>query len=119
METQKWAPVVVRIGMSLVFLWFGTQQLLNPEQWIGFVPPLASSIAPLNTIVLVNGLTEVILGLALIVGFQVRIASLLLAIHLFGITFFMGLTPVGVRDFGLSVATLSIFLHGKDTWSFS
>ena len=114
---QKWAPVVVRIGMSLVFLWFGTQQLLNPLQWIGFVPNWASSIAPLNTIVLANGWTEAILGLALIVGFQVRVVSLLLAIHLFGIALSLRLTPVGVRDFGLSIATFSIFLHGKDKWS--
>ena len=35
---QKYAPLVLRIGLSLVFLWFGISQLVNPESFLGYVP---------------------------------------------------------------------------------
>ena len=112
-NTQRWAPVIIRVALSLVFLWFGTQQLMNPQQWTSFIPPFITFISALKMVIL-NGWFEVVFGTSLLVGFHVRITSLLLCLHLFGIAFSMGLSPIGVRDFGLAFAVLSIFLNGKD-----
>jgi hypothetical protein len=34
------------------------------------------------------------------------------------ITLTVGYTSVGVRDFGISMAMLAVFLHGMDAWCF-
>jgi uncharacterized membrane protein YphA (DoxX/SURF4 family) len=48
------APIVVRIAMSLVFLWFGSQQLMNTSAWLSFVPDVALSISGLSAVALVH-----------------------------------------------------------------
>lgn len=111
-----YAPAVLRIGISLVFLWFGTSQLQNPGTWTNIVPSWAVGLSGLDakTIVLANGGFEILAGGMLILGFLTRYVAALLFLHLAVITLSIGINPVGVRDFGLSLATLSIALHGKD-----
>lgn len=109
---QEYGKIILRISLSLVFLWFGINQLYYPSSWIGFVP----SFIPFSpgTIVLLNGSLEVILGLMLLSGIQVRFSSLVLSIHLFLIALPMGFTAIAIRDFGLALATLSVFFFGAD-----
>ena len=116
-KLQQWAPLVLRVGLVALFLWFGISQLMNPADWVAWVPPSAISLAPANTIVLVNGVFEVILGAALAVGFFTRWAALLLALHLFAIAFEIGYNDIGVRDFALGVATLALFFYGADEYT--
>lgn len=111
------APAVVRVGLALVFLWFGAMQLQNPDVWVGFVPSwiASTSVAP-TTVITFNGIFELVFGLALLVGVYVRAVALLLALHLFGIAY-IARGDIGMRDFGLAVATLGIFFFGDDTLS--
>ncbi|MFZ3019943.1 MAG: DoxX family protein [Minisyncoccia bacterium] len=112
-NTQKWASVLLRVAMALVFIWFGTQQLMRPEQWTSFIPAFINFIPAIKMVVL-NGWFEVVFGVALLIGFYTRLTSFLLALHLLGIAFTVGLNALGVRDFGLALATFSIFLNGAD-----
>ena len=111
---KKYAPVIVRIGISLVFLWFGANQLLYPANWIGWVPTFVSAIVSAGKVVFLNGIFEVIFGLLLLFGIYTRLVSLLLALHLLSIALPVGINEIGVRDFGLFMATLSIFFNGAD-----
>lgn len=113
------APAVVRIGIALVFLWFGTQQLLDASAWTRLIPEWIVHMSGLSAVSLVhfNGAFETIFGLALLVGYQTRIVALLLALHLAGITLDVGYNGVGVRDFGLTLAAVAIFLYGSDMLS--
>ncbi|MDO8467918.1 MAG: DoxX family membrane protein [Nanoarchaeota archaeon] len=106
--------IVLRISLSLVFLWFGINQIYSPTSWTGFVPPFVSSIISPGTVVLMNGSLEIILGLFLISGLYVRFSSLVLAVHLFAIALPMGYNAIAIRDFGLAFATLAIFFNGAD-----
>ncbi len=118
MNTEKlkeYAPAVARIGLSLVFLWFGINQLINPALFEGYVPAFLGTIA--HAVVLGNGIAEVILGLLLFAGLFTRIVALLLAIHLAAITISLGFGEIAVRDFGLFCATLAVALWGEDTFS--
>ncbi len=115
---SSYAPAIVRIGMSLVFLWFGSNQLMDASRWVALVPEWVAQIVGSATLLVhMNGWFEIVAGLCLLVGFQVRIVSLLLGLHLIGIASGFGLTAVGVRDFGLSIATFSIFFAGYDRLS--
>lgn len=116
---KKYAPVVLRIGMSLVFLWFGISQLIDPTNYIGYLPEFLFNSSFAHSFVIGNGIFEIIAGLLLLLGFFVRPIALLLALHLAVITFELGYGEVAVRDFGLTLATLSIALGGNDIWCLS
>jgi len=115
---QKIAPIILRVGLGIVMVWFGWQQLGNAAQWTSFLPTWAGAL-PISSIALVhlNGWFEVTFGLMLIVGFYTQFVALLLGLHLFGITFTVGLDAIGMRDFGLSMATISLACLGGGAWS--
>lgn len=118
-KAKSFAPTLLRVGMSLVFLWFGTQQILNTDMWTALIPSWIVSMSGLSAVALVhfNGAFEIVFGLCLISGYFTSITALLLALHMLDITFTVGYTGVGVRDFGLSIATIAVFLNGVDKWS--
>lgn len=102
---------ILRLSLAGVFIWFGFSQLFNSLAWVGIVPNWAVNLLhmPPAFIVLGNGLLEVVLGSLLALGILSRYVALVLALHLFVIAFEMGFSAIGVRDFGLSFATLSVF----------
>ncbi len=113
---RLYAPAVVRYGMSLVILWFGTQQIMHPGDWITYVPQSIATITHLSMIAIVkyNGIFETVFGILLLIGWQTRWIALILALHLFDIMYTVGYGEIAVRDFGLAVATFSIFMYGSD-----
>ena len=119
LSASNYGNVVVRVGISLVFIWFGTNQLMHPESWVSLVPNYILKLIPFSahTLVLGNGLFEVIAGLLLLAGVYTRIVSLLLALHIAHIATTLGYNAIAVRDFGLTMATISIFLNGPDMWT--
>ena len=123
METNfnpnRFAPVVLRLGLAAVYIWFGLSQITDSASWTSWVPDWAVSVSGMSvsTIVLLNGWFETVAGVLLTLGFWTRWVALLLSAHMFLITFDIGLTAIGVRDFGLAMATLSLSLFGKDDYS--
>lgn len=108
---------ILRLAMAGVYLFFGFSQLFDGVNWTSLVPMWASNLIhlPPAMIVLANGLFEVVLGSLLAAGLFVTPIAILLALHLFVIALGFGFNPIGVRDFGLSFATLALgfFEHGK------
>ncbi len=115
-KNQKYGSIIVRIGISLVFLWFGISQLLDPSSWVGFVPDYATKMIPVpaTTLVFLNGLFEVIFASFLITGFFTRISALLLALHMAHIITVVGYNEIAIRDFGIFMGALSVFFTGPD-----
>lgn len=103
---------LLRLGMAAVFLWFGFSQLLDSLKWVSIVPDWAVKLAhlPPAMIVLGNGALEVVLGSLIAMNVLVRISALVLALHLCVITFDLGVTAIGVRDFGLVVSSFTLAL---------
>lgn len=116
---KKYSPTVLRIGIALVFLWFGTAQIIDPTRWVSYIPEGIVGIFSLNALKLVylNGLFEIIFASALLLGYFTRVSALLLALHMLDITYVVGFDAVGVRDFGLSIAAIAVFMHGADYFS--
>lgn len=115
---KNFAPIILRIGLSLVFLWFGLQQFLHTSMWTGLVPNWIVSTSGFSAATLVhfNGAFEIVFGLCLFFGFFTQVTAFLLALHLLDIMFTVGYNDIGVRDFGLAMATIAIFLYGADAW---
>lgn len=108
---------LLRIGMALVFLWFGISQITNANLFISWLPLWAQQLSNPTLFVMLNGVFEIIFGLLLITGLFTRISAVILGFHLVGIITSIGYNDVGVRDFGLMLATFSIALMGPDEWS--
>jgi uncharacterized membrane protein YphA (DoxX/SURF4 family) len=120
MKYSRYAPLFARVGVGFVFLIFGIWQLINPQGWLGYVPNfiLNSGINPI-TILLLNGVFDLLIGLGLVLGLFLRIVSLLGIIHLAGISYSLGWNDVAVRDIGLMIVLIAIFLQGPDEFCLS
>lgn len=117
MQSLKiFSPVILRIGIALVFIWFGANQFTNTSAWIGYVPDYVIKALSMSAaaVVHLNGIFEIVFGALLLFGFYTRLAAFLLALHIIDITFIVGLDSIGVRDFGLASATVAIWLNGAD-----
>lgn len=110
--------LVLRIGLGLVFLYFSFQQMTNPAQWASYVPQgVTFSWLSANNLVMFNSVLELCLGTFIIIGLYTRISAFILGLHLLFISFSIGYNPVGVRDFGLAIATLALCMNHYDKCS--
>jgi len=105
---------ILRLGLAIVFLYFGISQILDQSKWIYFVPDRFLNFyineVLKQKLVFINGIFDTIIALSLISGLFIRIFSFLGFIHLFSITIFsLGFEPSGIRDLGLAFAMLSLF----------
>lgn len=113
---RAFAPVVLRIGLAVLYLWFGFSEILDTASWITWVPEWATALTGLSahTIVLLNGGFEVLLGGMLAIGIAVRWVAFALALHMLLIVIDIGLTAIGMRDLALALSTLALSLGGSD-----
>ncbi len=109
------APVFLRVSMSLMYLWFGISQILNPELYFGFIPEYAS-LFPLSAVetVYLNGIFEICLSMILLLGFFVRPVAFALSIHLYMIGLSVTNAGIMIRNLALATALLVVFLNGSD-----
>ena len=112
----EYSRIFTRIAISLVFIWFGINQIISPNNFMEYLPSFILLSTYAKTFIYLNGIFELILGAFLILGLFTRITALILGINLIGIIFGLGYNDVAVRDFGLMLVTLAIFLGGKDKW---
>ena len=117
MKLEDYSPIILRIGISLVFLWFGLTNIFTPDNLVVYLPEFAFSLSiQPTTIMLINGIFETIFGFLLLIGLFTRTSSFLLTIHLLIIALSLGYNDITIRDLGLAIATFAIFIHGKDKW---
>ncbi|MDP3725165.1 MAG: DoxX family protein [Nanoarchaeota archaeon] len=115
--------LALRIGLGGVFLYAGINSLLNPTAWIGFIPQWINNI-PLfpelvegiqfrEIVLMLHGAFEIVLALALLLGFWKRLASLLAFLSIAGMLIFYGVDDVSFRDFGLLAMAYALLLLTK------
>jgi uncharacterized membrane protein YphA (DoxX/SURF4 family) len=108
-QTSK-AFHILQYGFVALFIWFGLSQLLNPSSWVSFIPTWATGLSGMSahTLVIVNGIFEVVAAALVAFDIWVPIVASLLAIHLLFIVIDIGITPIGVRDLGLVVGLAAL-----------
>lgn len=116
---DRYSTLVLRFGLVVLFLWFGLSQVLHPNEWVSWVPDWVPAFLHMDatTIVLLNGGFEIAGGFLLLLGFFVRLAAFLLFLHLLLIASEVGYNDIGLRDFVLALATLSLGLRKPDEWT--
>lgn len=110
------APIVLRLGLAGVFIWFGLSQIFDPNAWVSYIPDLAIYFIgmPAVALVLINGIFEVAMAILLAFGIWVRPVAGLLFLHMCGIVATVGLDSIGVRDIAIATGLLSVTLYGND-----
>lgn len=115
----EWGIFVLRVGLATLFLWFGFSQFFDQSAWTSWVPDWAMHLTGLEAemIVLLNGGLEIALGVLLALGLYIRPAAILLGLHLAVLVFEIGLSPIGMRDFAIMMATFALALLPPDPYS--
>ena len=113
---QKYAPIVVRYGIGIVFLLIGLDQAFKPGNWVSWLPSFVPSSISGETFFFLTGIFNTIVGVLLLIGFLTRLAAFLAALHLVGVLITIGYNEIFIRDLGLFLMAISVLLHGKDEW---
>jgi uncharacterized membrane protein len=102
--------MLLRYGFVFVFLWFGLSQVLHPDMWTSLIPGwiLTTTGLSAHAFVLINGVGEIILALALTFNIFTPIVATLLSLHLLSIAIDLKFDAVGIRDVGLAVSVLAL-----------
>jgi hypothetical protein len=58
-----------------------------------------------------------VIGVFLLLGLLIRLFGAIAFLHLLGIVLAMGWNEITIRDIGLMIVCLSVFLRGSDDWS--
>lgn len=119
LKLKGYAPILARYGVGIVFFIFGIDQLVRPGAWIAWVPDYIINFAVnfgVSNIgfIYFNGLFDLIVGFLLLAGLFVRLVALIGALHITGIIFSLGYNDISIRDFGLLLVLISVFLNGQD-----
>lgn len=114
-------PFLLRIGLGIIFFWFGITKFTNIELWYSFIPPWLESLLPISVkmFLYIQGVIETLIGLFLIFGIFVRKSAFLAALILIVIIITVGFNDISLRDFGLLMIAISLMILGQGKYSIS
>ncbi len=120
-----YAPLAIRLGLGLIFLWSGTLKLVGSENALGICTNRVEAVNLVESItwlpfdpdkfVLVQSYLELLLGLVLVVGFRLRTAaglSTLVLLAFFAVIDF----DLVWKNMGLLGAALALVVLEPDPW---
>lgn len=125
---QRYAPLILRLGLGVVFLIFGLDKFRSEEvqlaSWADWVPGWFSMLigGQVKGFIYVLGVFEVLVGLAFLTGYLLFWAALLASLFLLATVllstsgpFFGHIDQSTIRDIGLLGGTLSLMLSTAPT----
>ena len=110
---SKLAHHILRIGLGIMFLWIGILIYRAPDAWANFIQPWAVNLLPESphNIMVQTAFLDMAIGFFLLIGVYTWLIALVATFHLITILIASGIDDVTVRDIGLVVATLTLFLE--------
>lgn len=105
---------VLGIGLGLTFVYAAIHALIDPQNWIGFVPLWVEAVMARETFLLIHSIFELALGVSLVFGLWLPWTAGIAFLNLASILLFFGIDETTFRDFGLAFAAVALFLlHRK------
>ena len=111
----KVGHLALRLGLALVFVWFGIDKFFRPLAWVGWIPSfMYKSLGKwVSWFMYFLGGLETAIGLSILTGLWLRAGAWAASALLAGIILGVGLSttftrPEIVRDLGLLGAALSL-----------
>lgn len=113
-NSSNLTPLLLRIGLSVIFLYAAASSLKNPQDWVGYLPQFLRATANAQNILHVFSVYEILLAIWLISGRYVRYAGLVCALTLTGIVISnFSLFAISFRDIALVFAALALAASAK------
>lgn len=109
--------LLLRIGLSGVFLWFGIDKFIHPDIWVNYIPGWFPMLIPVSAFILLMGVVESLIGLFVLIGFYTRICASIAALMMIPIIISLGYNEIGVRDFGILMLAVGIAALGAGEFS--
>lgn len=101
--------LLLQIGLAFVFLYAAIASFVNPNEWIGYLPPFMTKIVEPKMALDFFSVLQIGLAGWLLSGVYVRWAALASAAMLGGIIVFnLQLFDIAFRDVGLLLAALAL-----------
>jgi hypothetical protein len=111
----KIAPeLLLRLGLAFVLLYAAAASLLDPFEWVGFLPSFVGNVVDPMLALKAFAAYEAVLGLWLLSGRYRKYAAAVTALTLAGITLAnAGELIITFRDIGLLFAALALFFSAE------
>jgi uncharacterized membrane protein YphA (DoxX/SURF4 family) len=112
---SRLAPLLLRVGLAIVFLYAAISSLISPSDWAGYLPAFIKDILPTTIVLGIFSVIELLLAAWLLSGVYVRFAALICGAMLVGIIVSnFSLLPISFRDIGLLFAALALAVIKDD-----
>jgi uncharacterized membrane protein YphA (DoxX/SURF4 family) len=103
------ATLLLRIGLAIIFLYAAIGSLINPQEWVGYLPSVLKDMFPADILLKLFSVYEAALVVWLLSGVYIRYAALLCAATLAGIVVSnFELFAITFRDIALIFAALAL-----------
>jgi len=104
---------LLRIALAFAFFYAAIQSIRVPEAWVDWIPRFVVALSPVSPMLMIDGISiaQIGLGLWLLYGRKLRVASGFAALFLFSVTVFnLRLMDIVFRDFSLGLAAVALMV---------
>lgn len=101
---------ILRVGLAITFIWIGILILKEPLAWGGMIQPWALEFMfmPLEQAMIATAILDIAVGIFLLLGVWIWVASLLGFLHLAIVLATVGIDAITVRDIGLIAGLVAL-----------
>ena len=107
LDKEVW---ILRVAVSFPLLWAGVRGILNPTDWVGFVPSFVGEIIDPEVFLVAHGLLWILTAAGLLAGFWRPLFAFIAFMGLTSILIFFGIDDITFRDVGLALTAFVLFL---------
>ena len=106
----------LQIGLAAIYLYSGPDLIVNPQNWVGYLPEWFSGLLPVapELYLKIQGIAELLMAVSFVSGIAVRWAALASALEMAGILLFYGIDSVSFRDLAILGSALSLFFFASN-----
>ena len=108
LDNEVW---FLRLAVAIPILWAGVRGILNPTDWVGFVPAFVSNFVDPEVFLVAHGFLWIITAAGILAGFWRPFFAAVAAVGILSILIFYGVDDITFRDIGLALVAFVLFLR--------
>ena len=113
MKSDNLRHLFSRLALASIFIAFGVWEIVQPSFWSYYVPSFLGTFVPIDTLVILHGSILLVIGLAVLLGVYLRVASAMAALMMLFIIADLvsvsGFSDLVVRDIVVLLLAVSLF----------
>ena len=115
MEKQKFATLILRIGLAFSLVFAGVSALITSSDWIGYYPEFVRNFSFSEVLVMISSVGEIFIGLWILSGWKVFLPSVATALFMASIVIFnFGAFLIVFRDVTIGFAAVALAILNRE-----